>query len=246
VVKKNNNVPRKSIDCACVLHGTKYDWTYVDRLYNMLGKNLSLPVNLHVWTEYHREVPEHMIKHTLDDWPGISGPKKSWWYKMQMFNPEYFNGDLLYFDLDIVIVRKIDWILSLDTEYFYGIKDFKRLQNPFYESINSSVMWFNTDKFSWIWDRFSQHNIRAIVNRYHGDQDYLNDIIPKAQRQYFDLDLIKSWRWQCYDGGMNFTKKTHYRPGVGTEIDDKTAILVFHGNPKPHEISDPVIQNLWQ
>jgi len=57
-----------------------------------------------------------MIKHVLTEWPGVAGPKRSWWYKMQLFNNEHHQGDLLYFDLDTVIVRDISWIARLPTE----------------------------------------------------------------------------------------------------------------------------------
>jgi len=61
------------IDCACVIHGSGYDWSYVERLYNMLCRNLHAEVRLHVYTEHDRSVPPHMVKHILTDW-GIAGP----------------------------------------------------------------------------------------------------------------------------------------------------------------------------
>lgn len=72
--------------CACVIHGNLYDWIYVERLYNMLKANCSREIILHVFTESGRSVPAPYVKHELQEWPGIAGPKKSWWYKMQMFN----------------------------------------------------------------------------------------------------------------------------------------------------------------
>ena len=51
------------IDCACVIHSDVYSWRYVDTLYNMLVRNLSREVRLHVYTEQDRPVPDHMIKH---------------------------------------------------------------------------------------------------------------------------------------------------------------------------------------
>ena len=88
------------INCACLIHGTGYDWTYVDRLYNMLSRHLTRQVILHVYTEEERTIPAPYIKHGLVDW-GIGGPKKSWWYKLQLFNSEHYSGPLLYFDLEI-------------------------------------------------------------------------------------------------------------------------------------------------
>ena len=67
--------PNTPIDCACVIHGDAYNWKYVDTLYSMLTRNLSRQVRMHVYTEQHREVPPHMIKHVLTDWPGIRGAK---------------------------------------------------------------------------------------------------------------------------------------------------------------------------
>ena len=64
------------VDCACLIHGDMYNWSYVDNLYSMLTRHLSFPIRLHVWTESHRQIPHHMIKHDLVEWPGVAGPKK--------------------------------------------------------------------------------------------------------------------------------------------------------------------------
>ena len=100
------------VNVACLIHGTGYSWNYVERLYSMVMRNITRPVRFHVYTEASREVPPHMIKHVLQEWPGVSGPRKSWWYKMQLFNSDLFKGSLLYFDLDVVITGSIDWMLQ--------------------------------------------------------------------------------------------------------------------------------------
>ena len=84
-----------AIDCACVIHGDGYDWIYVDRLHSMLARHFTKGIRLHVYTEQSRSVPDHMIKHVLDEWPGLSGRRRSWWYKMQLFNPAHY-ACLLY------------------------------------------------------------------------------------------------------------------------------------------------------
>ena len=77
---------RTSIDCACVIHDTLYSWDYVEKLHRGLQRNLSIPVRMHVYTEADREVPDTMIKHALEEWPDVRGPKRSWWYKIQLFD----------------------------------------------------------------------------------------------------------------------------------------------------------------
>jgi hypothetical protein len=143
-----------------------------------------------------------------------------------------------------VIVRGIDWITELSTEKFWTIKDFKYLQNPNFSGMNSSVMWWNVNRFAHVWDTFKTQNLSATVKKYHGDQDYLNEVIGK-DRRYFDPRLIESYRWQAKDGGYNFTHRKANQPGAGTVITGDTTVLVFHGQPKPHEVNDPLIQQLW-
>ena len=56
---------------------------------------------------------------------------------------------------------------------------------------------------------------------------------------------MNSWRWQAHDGGWSFASKKTKIPGQGTIIERDVSILVFHGNPKPHEIHDAVVRKFW-
>lgn len=233
-------------NCACVIHGDAYDWIYVERLYNMLKTNLSGEFNMHVFTESNRLVPAHMVKHELLEWPGISGPKKSWWYKMQMFNSQNFEGTLLYLDLDTVITKNIDWIWNSSNQYFWSIRDFKYLWRPGWNGLNSSVMFWDTKKFNWIWKNFSEKNINATVKLYHGDQDFLTAVLDPKDLRFLNQELIKSWRWQCKDGGLDMKTRQYRRPETGTTVEPSTNIMVFHGKPKPHELDDAVVDKYWK
>ena len=234
------------LDCACVIHGHGYDWVYVEKLYNMLVRNSTRKIRFHVYTELERSVPPHMIKHVLTEWNGVTGPRKSWWYKMQLFNSEHHQGPLLYFDLDLVLVRNIDWIANLPTRYFWAIKDFRYLWRNNHAGINSSVMWWDTRKFNHIWQEFSTQNLDYICKKFHGDQDYISMHISNKERRTFEEKYIMSWRWQALDGGYDFKSRIFKQPNTGTKFDNETSILVFHGNPKPHETTDPEIIKYWQ
>jgi len=233
------------INCACVIHGTVYDWIYVDKLYAMLTRHLTRPVILHVWTEASRTVPAPYVHHPLQEWPGIGGPRKSWWYKMQMFNPQGFDGRLIYFDLDVIIIDNIDWMTALDTRFFWACRDFRHHWRGAWHGINSSIMIWHTSSFGQVWHEFTNDNIHAVTRRFQGDQDFLNNKIADRDRRYLDDTLIKSWRWEIKDGGMDFKKRVYKRPDAGSVIPPNTHVMVFHGQPKPHEIKDPVIQQYW-
>lgn len=235
----------EAIDCACVIHGDAYSWEYVEKLHSMLCRHLTPGVRLHVYTEAERVVPEPYIKHSLEPLP-VTRPGRSWWYKMQLFNTEHHAGPLLYFDLDTVIVGNLNWICQQSTTYFWAPQDFKYLWRPMHFGLNSSVMWWDTRRYQYIWDSFNQQDLAQNMKKYHGDQDYISANIPTNQRRFLDRDLILSWRWQCLDGGYNFTKKRHQAPGSGTHVPKSASVLVFHGKPKPDQVTDDQILKHWQ
>ena len=245
------NIPMKklsdqgTVDCACVIHGKKYDWRYVENLLAMLRRHSHQDVRLHVFTEPNRSVPPHMVKHALTEWPGVSGPKKSWWYKMQMFDSGHFQGKLLYFDLDVVIARNIDWAWNLSDKYFWSIRDFRHLWRSNYHGINSSMMIWDTRRFHHVWQAFQDRNIAATVKQYHGDQDFLAATLTTKELRFLPEEMVKSWRWQIKDGGFDMKRRVYHRPDAGSVLDPVTSVMIFHGSPKPHEVPDSLIQQLW-
>jgi len=238
-------VPDGPIDCACVIHGNVYSWDYVLRLNNMLQRHISRPIRLHVYTEANRPVPDNMIRHALPDWP-ISGPRQGWWYKLQVFNTQHFQGPLLYFDLDTVITQNIDWIWQCSLQHFWAVRDFKYLWKATNYTVNTSVMWFHTVRFAHVYENFMQQGMNNVIRKFHGDQDFVTDVITQEQRRMLDPARIKSWRWQALDGWFDFKRRKYHTPGSGTHIDEKTSLLIFHGKPKPAEVHDPLIVQHWQ
>jgi hypothetical protein len=107
-------------------------------------------------------------------------------------------------------------------------------------------MWWNTEKYAYIWKSFKQQNLSHMLLKYHGDQDYITDMISGHDRRFFELNQIKSWRWQCLDGGYDFSKRRHLQPHTGAVIKPTTSIIIFHGNPKPSQVQDPAILDHWR
>ena len=233
------------VDCACVIHGDQYSWQYVDNLHGMLQRNLTRPVKLHVFTEPGRSVPDWAVHHPLELWPGIDGRKKAWWYKMQLFNPDHGIPRLLYFDLDVVIAQNIDWVVDLDPHYFWAIQDFLHLWRSSWKGINSSMMYWDTDQYSYLWHEFRQQVLSDITRKYSGDQDWISAHLNPTQLRYFDHNAVKSWRWQIFDGGIDTATRRYHAPDQGCTLDPATAVVIFHGSPKPHEVTDPAIAQLW-
>jgi len=241
----DKEITSSTVDCACLIHSDGYSWQYVERLYNMLSRYLRKDFRFHVYTEADRPVPSTMIKHSLTPWHNISGPKRSWWYKLQLFNPEHISGNMLYFDLDTVMVRPVSWITELDPAYFWAVRDFRYLQGNRRPLLNSSVMWFDVSKYSYVWTTAKDQDMQRLARQYHGDQDFIAATVELAKQRLMPESQIQSYRWECLDGGFDFQKRKYNAPGTGIAVADSASIIAFHGNPKPHEVQDPVVQRYW-
>jgi len=234
------------LDCACVIHGDAYPWIYVENLYGMLVRNLDCDVKLHVFTEPDRPVPAPFIKHDLEIWPELRVPKQAWWYKMQMFDPRHsFAAPLLYLDLDVVIVKDINWVHYLDHDAFWTIRDFRSIWRPGWQGINSSVMYWKPVRYGKIWQDFCRRSVADRAKEFHGDQDFLTRAIPSECLRFIDSDIVKSYRWQIKDGGQDPATRKYRLPGAGSVIPPATSIVICHGQPKPLDIDDPAIQSHW-
>lgn len=232
------------IDFGCLIHGNYYSWDYVDILHDSIQRNISNPIRFHVWTEKERDVPNKYIKHTLIP-QNSEGPKKAWWYKTQLFNPKLYAGPIIYMDLDVIITGNLDWMSKLSMQNFHATKDFKCLFKKHRRAINSSVMAFDTSNYEHVWTKFKDNSER-IMFQYHGDQNYIDTEIVETKR-LLPEEKIVSYRWQVLHGGMDMqTRGYPHKDKIDVKIDPDVSIVVFHGDPKPHELDNNKLKLLWQ
>ena len=155
-------------------------------------------------------------------------------------------GQMLYFDLDTVIVGNIDWLWNVNRDRFWAARDFQYLMKSSRWKINSSVMWFDPLKYSYV---FKEFDTKQIVNNarcpWHGDQDYIFSKV-KDDVNYYSTDQILSYRWQVKEGGFDFRYRKPINPGAESTITGTASVLIFHGNPKPHEVTDRLILSHWR
>jgi|TARA_B110000285_G_C15065766_1_gene585020 hypothetical protein len=232
------------IDFGCLIHGNYYSWEYVEILKASIERNCSSPIRFHVWTEPGREVPNTMIKHDLIDL-GLSGPKKAWWYKTQLFNSETYSGPIIYMDLDVIITGNLDWMCNLSMQNFWAAKDFKCLFKAHRRAINSSIMLFDTGNYKHVWDKYKNNQDR-ITQQFHGDQNYIDEEIVETKRMIPD-GKIASYRWEVLHGGMDMRTRAYpHRREIDVLIDPDTSIVVFHGDPKPHQLDNNILKQYWR
>ena len=146
-------------------------------------------------------VPTIPLRH---NWPG-------WWAKMELFRPD-INGDLLYFDIDTVVIGDVS---ALEVGKSAMLSDFYRPELP-----ASGLMYIAQDDKDAVWREFTRdpayHMRRCQTRDRWGDQGFLKDV--------FDYN-----RWDAIAPGKIVSYKVHCKHGVP----DGACVVCFHGKPRP-------------
>ena len=81
----------------------------------------------------------------------------------------------------------------------------------------------------------------------HGDQDWIYSQI-RNNFQFWPDDWIRSYKWEIRSRNdiIKIGLKRQFKEVANPAIDPRTKILVFHGDPKPEEVQDPIIVDNWR
>jgi hypothetical protein len=229
---------------VCLKYGTKYDASYVNRLFNMVSKNLTIEHEFVCFTEDPTGIDERIRVESLNLMSGVSG----WWYKPMFFSPTLpLKGTILFLDLDMIIFRNIDNLFTHDPGNFYIIRDFNRYAIANYNKFNSSVFRLNTGQHTEVWTNFI-NNASSIMRRYHGDQDWIRVCITQ-NFNYWPDEWIQSYKWEMR-GKPKFNNmprgQRDFAVNRDPTIKDNTSIAVFHGDPNPHNCRDQWVIDNWK
>jgi len=209
------------VNIICVLRyndKSPYDESWVEKLYNGINRNTSIPFDFYCLTDMHPTVGERIQLHSYG---------QSWWSKIQLFRQGLFRGHRFYFDLDTVICGNLDEIFEkcMTQQYFLMTKG--RTGNP-----SSAFMYWNKD-YGEVYEKYIKKR-KQIEEKYKklahkvGDQGYIQDsikhkliqnILPNGSIDYFG------------------------NPKLDRE---KIRMLMFANKKnKPHICIDPLIKEHW-
>lgn len=217
------------INVFCVYVGNAYTIDYVQNLKRGVDKYLSEEHTFNIFTD---RVDQYDVLGKLGvirPVPNLNVTKK-WWYKMFMFNKALdIAGPVLYFDLDVILVGNLDPLVTKDNK-FRIIHDFNRSNvGSHYNKSNSSAMSWNFGAHTYLWERF-KIDIPKHTSRMHGDQDFIH--LNAVNREWWPDNWVISYKWEYQKGKLYDS--------------NQTKMLVFHGKPKPHEIDDIALQDMWR
>lgn len=199
------------IDVVCLKWGAEFGPEYVTRLRDMVARNLTAEHRFHCLTDNPTGLDGI---HTIELPAGL----KTWFGKVYLFS-EAFHGfdDVLYFDLDTVIVDNIDFLARLRGGKFQALQGFG---NAF--RLGSAVMRFTPHDYADIWTRWQEDpGIAQAMSGQWGDGQWIQLNIGRFFRlQDEHVGKFVSFKWEVKD----------------QPLPDDAAVVCFHGRPRPHEV----------
>lgn len=216
------------LNLVCVKHGSLYGADYVNKLHAGVIRNLG------------DDIERKFICFT-DDPTGLRAeievrllPEdvRGWWSKLYLFSPRLFpmGERILYFDLDTVFVGPLDEIAKYDGR-FAILRDVYR---P--DGWQSSVMAWQAGFGHKIWESWIEAGRPEIEG---GDQLWIERCFGISGALYW---AQKPDLWQDILPGafVSYKQDCSPLPPVGAKV------VIFHGDPKPHDCGRPWVAAMWQ
>ena len=223
------------INVCCVYYGNKYKPEYVQILYNMVNRHLTVPYEFYCFTDHVNLFDQVHGKIHFKSFPRFD--MEGWWNKLQLFHPEAgLQGVNLYFDLDVVILKNINCFATWgDENTFAIINDFSGK-----DVLNSSIMkWNNINASSLIWETYFKD--RPKWRKVQGDQNVITDLINKQSiLKVFPDEWTFSYKW------YSRINPRFHKSEWTFEQDLNAKVAVFHGKPDPHESEQKWVKDNWK
>ena len=211
------------VNIICMKWGEKYDSSYVNKLFNMVSRNLDRDFRFICLTDDNSGFSSSIESFDLPKLNLPDGIPERGWTKLVTFSENLFDikGQCLFLDLDLIIVNRIDDFFELEGDFFI-IKDFIRKDS----TGNSSVYRFEMGKFFDVLEYFQQ-NFKEIQSKYRNEQEYLSDFMKiNHSLNYWPAEWCQSFKKNCVQKGF---RQLFYPPLLPQEA----KVIIFHGKPNP-------------
>jgi len=225
----------KAANIICMKWGDKYGADYVNKLYGMVSRNITIPFQFVCFTENAQGIDPNVKILPL---PSLGLPDnipERGWLKLATFKDplEDLTGTALFLDLDVLIVDNIDCFFEYDAEFALCFDEKKKIQRIG----NSSVYRFEIGKHSEILEYFVK-NFDRIKSEHRNEQAYLSQKMnDKKVLKFWPKEWTPSFKYHCIPKfPLNFFKEPYIPKGA--------KIILFHGKPEPHE-AEKGISGKW-
>jgi len=164
---------------------------------------------------------------------------KGWWNKINLYSPKMPEGDILYMDLDIVILKNFDQEIIKMTEHAADMCCVSDAIGWMGEKFSSSLMCFKSGANAGIFKRFEKEEA-MINNLAGGDQVWTG---PLLQSIYYIDETFPNLKKNLK---FHLAKNINNELCLPISVCDQIKLIDCGGQPKPHQLEGlPYIKNNW-
>lgn len=219
----------QAVNVLCIKWGKKYGPEYVNKLHNMVGRNLKRPFRFVCLTDDAEGIdPQIEVKPI----PAIGfdefDQRKPWtfahgWLKLTSFaSPLYdLQGRTLFLDLDIVILDSLDPFFEQKGE-FIVIREWDKSDGTGNTSAYIYTIGAHTDALDHL-----KNNYPASIADVRNEQEFITGYLSRQGKlSYWPEAWCRSFKRHCLRRGL----MGWFAPPV---IPPGARIIAFHGKPNP-------------
>jgi len=204
--------------------GTKYGPEYVNKLYAMVKRNLSLDFQMVCLTDDAQGIRSEVLCLPIPALDLPAGTPERGWTKLVTFSEDLhgLKGTALFLDVDVVIVGPMNSFFEHPGEFLI-IHDYKR---PWRITGNSSVYRFEIGAHPEVLAHFRGH-FDTIRKKFRNEQAYLSDALHRAGKLgYWPASWCPSFK---YHSIPRWPANYWQAPSVPEEA----RVVIFHGECNP-------------
>ena len=214
------------VNVICMKWADKFPVDYVNRLYGMVDRSLSIPFRFVCFTEHSNGIRDEVEIQPLPKLDLPDNAPERGWRKLTVFREGFggLSGKTLFLDLDVVIVDNIDDFFTVKGDFLIAHDK----KNPTKTEGNSSVFRFEIGQYPQILSYF-QKNSEKVKSQVRHEQAYLSrEIHSLGKLEYWQDDWVPSFKYYCCP---SWFKSWFQAPS----IPKGAKIIIFHGLPNPPE-----------
>lgn len=216
-------MPKPNVNVVCMKWGTMYDGPYVNNLFSMVQRHLTVPHRFVCFTDNSAGFLPGIESFPLPSIDLMGGGRYGSWNKLGLFAPKLgdLKGPTLFLDLDLVIVSNIDCLFQYQPGQFCIIHDWTRKKEG-----NSSVFRFEIGRHTDLLEYFQMHQ-EEVRKNYRSDQVFLSEKLHAADKlRYWPDEWCCSFKRHCLaKWPMNWF--------TTAKLSSQAKVVIFHGRPKP-------------
>ncbi len=217
----------ENVNIICLKWGELYGPEYVNHLYNMVSRNLSIPFRFICLTEQSEGINDRVEIFPLPEFeepPWEYARYCSAWRKLALFKPGLANmkGKVLFLDLDVVIIQSIDAL-------FHYSNKLTIIENWYQKGQlagQASAFCFEAGQPVELLDHYLSDPV-SVLKKYQTEQAYITGELGREGFEFFPESWCQSFKKHCMPTGL----KRFFSSRVKQPKDAK--IIIFHGRPNP-------------